>query len=513
MALFSLFRAILALGLLYACYYVYWHLTTGARHRLLIAQNKCKPVQKYSTRNPLFSFYLISQNIKAWKSHKVLEISRSRFLRLGVNTFSVNILGRDIIITAEPEIVKTMQSLSFKSFGMGSSRKPLQPLLGQGIFTTDGAAWQHSRDMLRPSFHRSQVGDLGMFENHVRHLIDAVPRDGTTVNLADLFLRLTMDSATEFLFGESTNCLAPGINTVSNDGFAEAFNRAQAAIVGDSRIRFIKRLLEMKASEADQDIKYVHEFVDTYVRKGLAKRPALLVTQAPSGTKKRYIFLEELVRQTSDPLQIRYELLNILLAGRDTTAGLLTNVWWTLSKRPDIFARLRDEVDQLGGEPPTYEQLKDMKYVRAILNESLRLYPVVPSNSREAVEDTILPLGGGPDGLSPVFCPKGQVVVWSLYTMQRRKDFYGEDSEEFRPERWLGENGLRVGWEYLPFNGGPRVCLGQQLALTEASYATIRLMQEFQAIESRDPEDAWIEKLTLTCVGLNGAKVALTPYQ
>ncbi|KAK5008463.1 hypothetical protein LTR28_003935 [Elasticomyces elasticus] len=322
-----------------------------------------------------------------------------------------------------------------------------------------------------------------------------------------------MDSATEFLFGESTNCLAPGINTVSNDGFAEAFNRAQAAIVGDSRIRFIKRLLEMKASEADQDIKYVHEFVDTYVRKGLAKRPALLVTQAPSGTKKRYIFLEELVRQTSDPLQIRYELLNILLAGRDTTAGLLTNVWWTLSKRPDIFARLRDEVDQLGGQPPTYEQLKDMKYVRAILNESLRLYPVVPSNSREAVEDTILPLGGGPDGFSPVFCPKGQVVVWSLYTMHRRNDFYGEDAEEFRPERWLGENGLRVGWEYLPFNGGPRVCLGQQLALTEASYATIRLMQEFQAIESRDPEDRWIEKLTLTCVGLNGAKVALTPYQ
>ncbi|KAK5008600.1 hypothetical protein LTR28_003764, partial [Elasticomyces elasticus] len=209
MALFSLFRAILVLGLLYACYYIYWHLTTGARHRLLIAQNKCKPVQKYSTRNPLFTFYLISQNIKAWKSHKVLEISRSRFLRLGVNTFSVNILGRDIIITAEPEIVKTMQSLSFKSFGMGSSRKPLQPLLGQGIFTTDGAAWQHSRDMLRPSFHRSQVGDLGMFENHIRHLIDAVPRDGTTVNLADLFLRLTMDSATEFLFGESTNCLAP----------------------------------------------------------------------------------------------------------------------------------------------------------------------------------------------------------------------------------------------------------------------------------------------------------------
>ena len=149
----------------------------------------------------------------------------------------------------------------------------------------------------------------------------------------------------------------------------------------------------------------------------------------------------------------------------------------------------------------------------------------MPGNSREAVADTVLPLGGGPDGKSPMFIPKGRVVAWSVYSMHRRKDYYGEDAEEFKPERW---ETLRPGWEYLPFNGGPRICIGrmwllksdrswsradygtEQFALTEASYTTIRLMQEFKSIESRD-SGPWVEFLTLTCTGLNGAKVALTP--
>lgn len=179
----------------------------------------------------------------------------------------------------------------------------------------------------------------------------------------------------------------------------------------------------------------------------------------------RYVFLHELVSQTSDKIKIRSELLNILLAGRDTTASLLSNVWFELSKRPQTWSRLRREVDALDGDLPTFERLKDMKYLRAVLNESLRLFPVVPDNHRQAEVDTVLPVGGGEDGKSPVFVQKGQIVHWSLYTMHRRKDLYGEDAEEFKPERWLdqGEDkkGLRVGWEYLPFNGGPRICIGR----------------------------------------------------
>lgn len=116
-------------------------------------------------------------------------------------------------------------------------------------------------------------------------------------------------------------------------------------------------------------------------------------------------------------------------------------------------------------------------------------------------------MGGGPEGKDPVFVPKGDIVVYTPYAMHRRKDFYGEDADDFKPERW---ETLRPGWEYLPFNGGPRICLGQQYALTEAGYVTIRLCQEFKELMSRDSRP-WVEGLTLTVCSKNGVQVGLTP--
>lgn len=370
--------------------------------------------------------------------------------------------------------------------------------------------------MLRPNFVRSQVGDVTTFEKHVSHLISKLPKDGSTVNLADFFFRLTLDSATEFLFGESTNSLSQ----TSEESFGAAFDRGQTNIAMRSRFGpWVKRLpFLFDVGNMDKDQKFVHDFVDYYVEKGCANRDQQQPGDFKSSDEKaeRYIFIDELVRQTNDRKRIRSELLNILLAGRDTTASLLTNVWWLLSKTPTTWTQLQAEVASLNGAHPTFEQLKDLKFLRALLNETLRLYPVVPQNSREAQEDTVLPLGGGPNGTSPLFVAKGQVVGWSVYAMHRRTEYYGADAEVFRPERWLddpvtGTKGLRPGWEYLPFNGGARICLGQQFALTEASYTTVRLCQAFAGVESRDPTDVWREKFTLTCVNLEGAKVALTP--
>lgn len=387
-----------------------------------------------------------------------------------------------------------------------------------GIFTTDGAEWARSREMLRPNFVRSQVGDLATFETHIGHLIAAVPKDGSTVDLSELFFRLTMDSATEFLFGESTDTLSKS----SLEGFAGAFNRCQEHVADTGRTgMFAKFMPENKQFKRDRQL--VYDMVDHYVDKGLAKRNDPKQSAATTDEKStgRYVFIDELVRQTSDRVQIRSELLNILLAGRDTTASLLTNVFFILSHNPHIWSKLQSEIRTAlpDDSRPTFEQLKNMKYLKAILNESLRMHPVVPANSREAVEDTVLPLGGGPDGNAPLFVPKGGVVLWSVYGMHRRPEFYGSDAETFRPERWLddpetGKKGLRPGWEYLPFNGGPRICLGQQFALTEASYATVRLCQAFKGIESRDAtQGVWTEGLTLTCVNSDGAKVALTPRE
>jgi cytochrome P450 len=114
-----------------------------------------------------------------------------------------------------------------------------------------------------------------------------------------------------------------------------------------------------------------------------------------------------------------------------------------------------------------------------LIKEALRLYPPVPVNSRTATRTTILPVGGGNDFQSPVLVSKGTVVAYSVYSMHRRPDLYGMDAEIFRPERWdermpLHDSQVNAKWGYLPFNGGPRICLGSECSGTKCILITKR---------------------------------------
>lgn len=522
--------------------YVYWQLTTGAARRKIIREKGCKPVKRIPAKDLFFGIDILYELAREIKRHNALQWQCDVINRLGCSTASMRILHNQTVITIEPKVVQTILSLDFNSFGLGSIRDSLKPFLGEGIFSTDGAAWQHSRNLLRPCFVRSQVGDVELLERHLQHLLLKIPRDGSMVDLQPLFFKLTLDSSTHFLFGESTGCLDPNSENERSLEFANAFDRCQS--LSDKNI-FLLMLYDVlpeflkQGSQFNKDVKLIHNFVEAIIARSLSKG------KGASKSSTNYVFLHELISHTNDIVKIRSELLNVLLAGRDTTAGFLSNIWFVLSRNPNAWARLRAEVDALNGELPSFTKLKDMKYLKAVLNETLRLYPIVPGNAREALADTVIPVGGGEDGLSPFFVPKGTPVSWDIYTMHRRKDLFGDDAEAFRPERWLdedGRKGLRPGWEFLPFNGGPRICLGrefypafgpspsqlffrmvsrsptyytdffgiEQFALTEASYTTVRLMQEFESIESRDSEP-WTERLNLSCTGLNGCKVSLTP--
>jgi len=130
----------------------------------------------------------------------------------------------------------------------------------------------------------------------------------------------------------------------------------------------------------------------------------------------------------------------------------------------------------------------------------------VPVNNRMAVRDTVLPVGGGDDGSKPVSVRKGQLVNFIVYQIHRRKDIWGEDADEFRPERW---DGRKIDWSFVPFSGGPRICLGQQYAITEASFMLVRLMQHFDAIEWLGESGSISKGLGLTMFPANGVPVRL----
>lgn len=95
----------------------------------------------------------------------------------------------------------------------------------------------------------------------------------------------------------------------------------------------------------------------------------------------------------------------------------------------------------------SFEKLKSCRYLQHVHNEALRLCPSVPINNRYANKDTTLPCGGGKDGKSPIFVPKGSSVEFSVHAMHHLKEFWGDDADDFNPERWEGK---KVGWEYLP---------------------------------------------------------------
>jgi cytochrome P450 len=238
-----------------------------------------------------------------------------------------------------------------------------------------------------------------------------------------------------------------------------------------------------------RDMEILNTFVNGYVEQALALPQKEL--EEKTNHDQGYTFLHSLAGSTRDRKMIRDQLVSILLAGRDTTASTLTWTIHELSQNPAIVKKLRQEIiEQVGLErAPTYQDLKDMKYLQNVMNETLRLYPVVPYNVREAFQDTTLPSGGGPDGTQPIAVLKGTQCVYSTLVMQRREDLYPSEASgfppvgKFDPERW--NNWTPKSWQYVPFNGGPRICIGQQFALTEMGYTLVRMLQRFETIEGR----------------------------
>ncbi|KAG0645181.1 Cytochrome P450 monooxygenase himC [Hyphodiscus hymeniophilus] len=502
--------ALFAFGGIYVLYILFTRFISWQRHSRIIRDNGCKPVAKYPHKDPIFGLDVLKISIKLSKEGGMWDAFEKRYQSIngGVNTFSQRMMGAEEINTAEPENIKAMLATKFKDFELPPGRKAaFQPIFGHGIFTTDDAEWEASRALLRPNFIRTQIADLRMFEHHVSRMISKIPHDGSTVDLQKLFFMLTIDSATEFLFGTSSNVLGTGEDTVKGEKFADAFGYVT------DRIGFKNRIGKLGVLFPDPkwktSVEYVHEYVQKYVQDAATKRKLHVAEKGKADDEQaeRYVFLNELAKTGYGEKKIQDELLNILLAGRDTTASLLSFLWHIFARRPDVFDKVRAEVLKLGSDSPTFEQVKDMKYLQYCMNETLRLYPIVPANGRSAVRDTTLPVGGGPDGKSPILVKKGQRVSYHVYVMHRREDLYGPDAAEFRPERW---ETLRPSWQYLPFNGGPRICIGQQFALTEASYTTIRLLQAFKKIEPREFTPI-LELQTLTMAVRAGVQVGLTP--
>ncbi|KAH8596265.1 putative cytochrome P450 alkane hydroxylase [Bisporella sp. PMI_857] len=397
------------------------------------------------------------------------------------HTFEQKLLGAIGINTLDPKNIESLLSTQFDAFTFGDRAKVFAPLLGQGIFTQDGDDWKRSRDLLRPLFLSNRVDHFVQIKQHVEKFVSNIP-EGQIVDFQPLFFRFTLDTTTFLLFGRALHGL--GSYDPASEEFAEGFRVAQAFLARRARLGPFYWLIGGK--EFNDACATVHNFLDGIIKEAVA-------TYHLNKPGVDYGFLGSLIQFTQDPKVLRDQTLNVLLAGRDTTACCLTWALRLLVKHQDVLAKLRKEIKRIVGvgvnaQHPDRHDLKKMRYLSYVLKEVLRLYPSVPINNRGCAKTTLLPIGGGKDGTSPVLVRAGQPVGYCPYVMHRRKELYGNDAEKFRPERWDPEennevNLKSIGWGWLPFNGGPRVCLGQEFALLESSYVIVRLLQTFSKLE------------------------------
>ncbi|KAF9939472.1 hypothetical protein BGZ65_010401 [Modicella reniformis] len=399
-------------------------------------------------------------------------------------TVSLPGVGR-IINIADPDMLDHVLRVNFWAYEKGAYlRDNLAPM-----------HWRWQRKLTSHIFNvksfRAYTSDV--FCREVQLVIDylsTAANTGKVVDLQNIFYLFTLDSFGEIAFGQSFGCLKDPEREVE---FATAFDRLNHAL----SYRVISPIWRLKdwwtgnGKVVEQDTKTVHEFAYNVIR----KRREILAEGKQDCKDLMQLFMD--ARDENDqPLSdemLKDELINMVLAGRDTTAQALSWMFYLMHRtdvNSDIMNQMTQEIDNvLKGGLPTYESTKQQKYAEACFLETLRLYPSVPQNIKVCVEDDILPGG------TRIY--KGEHIGWCPWAMGRLETVWGPDAKEFNPDRWLIGEKFTPG-KFVSFHLGPRTCLGQQFATIEAITITSMLLQKF-TFELVDPnvEPAYIPAITL----------------
>jgi cytochrome P450 len=379
--------------------------------------------------------------------------------------FNVGML--DVYLVNHPEGVQRVLQDHHRNYSKNTFQYNLLELVtGNGLLTSDGGFWLRQRRLAQPAFHRSQLAGFG------RTMVEAagamlerwrsLPSD-KPLDIDGEMMRVTLEIVGETLFSMDLRGEASAL--------AEAVLATLDYILYRSRVPFA--LPTAVPTGQNRRFKQALRRLDETVY-GLIERRR----QRPGeGNDLLAMLLQARDEETGegmDDQQVRDEIMTLLIAGHETVASALTWTWYLLGQRPDVEARLYGEVQGvLGGRRPTMEDLPQLAYTRMVFDEALRLYPPAWILTRRAE---------AADVVNGYQIPAGALVVISPYTVHRHRKFWPEP-EVFRPERFGEEEGnKRPRYAYIPFGGGPRLCIGNHFALMEGVLILATVVQQVRLV-------------------------------
>ncbi len=340
-------------------------------------------------------------------------------------------------------------------------KKALGKFLGEGLLVSDGEFWKRQRRLAQPAFHTKRIEAYA--ETMVAYTEDMMSgwRDGESCDIATEMMRLTLFIVAKTLF--------------------DADVRADAAKMGDA----LEVLLHVVVESASRLVP-LPRWVPTRARARRAQAirdmddivMRVIEERRHKGDDRGDLLSMLLMAQDEDGTgmsdkQVRDEALTIFLAGHETTANALTWTWYLLSQHPDVEAALHAEVDSvLGGRAPSVADLARLPYTEQVIKEAMRLYPPAWGFSRKTLEDVAL------DEHWTIPAKRGVLVI--PYVVHRDPRWY-PDPDRFDPMRWTPEREKALPkMAYLPFGGGPRICIGNNFAMMEARLILAAVAQRYQ---------------------------------
>lgn len=341
----------------------------------------------------------------------------------------------------------------------------LKLLLGNGLLTSDGDFWLRQRRIMQPAFHRERISGFGAaMARHTEAMCDAWrPRveRGETIDVAREMMRVTLGIVAETLLGADVSRDAEAVAESMDVLLHEANRRILSAV---DLTDFVKT---PPNAPGNAPLRRLDEIVWRTIesRRSAKDRPADLLT----------MLMDARDAETGEGMtdqQLRDEVMTIFLAGHETTANALTWTWYLLSLHPDVRRRLERELsDALGTRAPNVDDLVRLPYTKMVLQESMRLYPPAWLTARRPVREDVI---GGytipPDGL----------VFVSPWVTHRHPAFW-DNPEGFDPERFSPDRAAKMHrFQYFPFGGGPRICIGQGFAMIEAHLLLARIAQRYR---------------------------------
>ena len=381
----------------------------------------------------------------------------------------VDVPGSAAYLLNHPDLVHEVLVVEHRAFHKGPTIRAAKMLLGESLLTSEEETHRRQRRLIQPMFHHERIASYAA--SMVRFAERAADRwDGHQ----ELDLQAEMSALTLVVVGDTL------FGADIDERQSATVRRALTDTLGmfDRVYSPLFRLLVRLPSPTMRRYRRVESDLNRVIAEMIAERRAAGATGDD--------LLSLLLRASEDGQgmsdgQVRDEALTLFLAGHETTAIALTWTWWLLSQNPDAEARLHEELDRtLGERPPRIEDLASLPYTQAVVSESIRLRPPAWAIGRTAVAD--LSAGGFP-------IAAGSIVVVSPWLLHHDARWWPEP-EVFRPERWLADDPERPRYAFIPFGGGPRVCIGEPFARMEAAMllASIARRWRFTSTSGHPPE-------------------------